>query len=177
MKAYWQVSEIDAVSAPSRDWSALAKVVLVPCAMVCLLIAAWTVAGMSSSYVAPSSPAPTGSHHVSPTHYALISGNVRADFDAAWLSPSCSNGCTITLRRGTAMGHGLFQWRHQVNEGQIQQAQHNVTLVVYDGKNHAVAKYNISRAFPSTASWASGSDTAKGAVQQIVLQAASVSRG
>jgi phage tail-like protein len=55
----------------------------------------------------------------------------------------------ITLKRGMTNSMELWKWRKLVEEGKVEQARQNGSIVVYNQANTEVARFNFERAWPS----------------------------
>jgi len=55
----------------------------------------------------------------------------------------------ITLKRGITDSLDLWKWRKMVEEGKIDEARKNGSVVMYDQNGHEVARWNFVNAWPS----------------------------
>ena len=55
----------------------------------------------------------------------------------------------ITLKRGLTSSMDLWDWRKQVEDGDVQGARKNGSVVMYDQSYSQVARWNFSNAWPS----------------------------
>ncbi len=55
----------------------------------------------------------------------------------------------ITLKRGLTSDTNLWAWRKEVEEGKVESARKNGSVVVYDQANTEVARWNFVNAWPS----------------------------
>ncbi len=55
----------------------------------------------------------------------------------------------ITLKRGITDSVDLWKWRKTVEEGKIDDARKNGSVVMYDQNGHEVARWNFVNAWPS----------------------------
>jgi phage tail-like protein len=55
----------------------------------------------------------------------------------------------ITFRRGTSNSQDLYNWRKQVEEGKIDDARKNVSIVIYTPDSSEVARWNLQSAWPT----------------------------
>ena len=58
----------------------------------------------------------------------------------------------ITLKRGLTSSMDLWDWRKQVEDGDVQGARKNGSVVMYDQMSSQVARWNFSNAWPSKVS-------------------------
>ena len=58
----------------------------------------------------------------------------------------------ITLKRGITSSMDLWDWRKQVEDGDVQGARKNGSVVMYDQSYSQVARWNFSNAWPSKVS-------------------------
>ena len=58
----------------------------------------------------------------------------------------------ITLKRGLTSSMDLWDWRKQVEDGDVQGARKNGSVVMYDQSYSQVARWNFSNAWPSKVS-------------------------
>jgi phage tail-like protein len=55
----------------------------------------------------------------------------------------------VTLKRGLTDNVELWKWRKEVEDGKIDSARKNMSIVLYDQANTEVARWNIKDAWPS----------------------------
>jgi len=55
----------------------------------------------------------------------------------------------ITLKRGITSNMDMWKWRKQVEDGDVDGARHDGSIVMYDSKLKEVARWNFRRAFPA----------------------------
>lgn len=55
----------------------------------------------------------------------------------------------ITLKRGTTNNMDLWKWRKMVEDGQVNSARRDGSLVMYDSALKEIARWNFLRAWPS----------------------------
>ncbi len=55
----------------------------------------------------------------------------------------------ITLKRGITDATDLWDWRKMVEEGKIDEARKNGSVVMYDQNGNEVARWNFTNAWPS----------------------------
>lgn len=55
----------------------------------------------------------------------------------------------ITLKRGITDSMDMWQWRKQVEQGQMSDARKNGTITMYNQQGNAIAKWNFTNAWPS----------------------------
>lgn len=55
----------------------------------------------------------------------------------------------VVCKRGITDSMDMWQWRKQVEDGDINGARRNGTITLYNQKGDAVARWNIDRAWPS----------------------------
>lgn len=55
----------------------------------------------------------------------------------------------ITLKRGLTSSMDLWDWRKQVEDGQVKQARKNGSIVMYDRELKEAARWNFINAWPS----------------------------
>ena len=58
----------------------------------------------------------------------------------------------ITLKRGLTSSMDLWDWRKQVEDGDVQGARKNGSVVMYDQSYSQVARWNFANAWPSKVS-------------------------
>jgi phage tail-like protein len=54
----------------------------------------------------------------------------------------------ITLKRGITSSMDIWDWRKQVEDGDVDGARHNGSIVMYDQRLSAVARWNFENAWP-----------------------------
>ena len=55
----------------------------------------------------------------------------------------------ITLKRGVTSTMDMWEWRKQVEDGNVDKARKSGTITMYDQEGKAVAKWEFERAWPS----------------------------
>ena len=55
----------------------------------------------------------------------------------------------IVLKRGITDDMNIWKWRKQVEDGQVESARRNGSVVLYDQSNKEVARWNFKEAWPS----------------------------
>ncbi len=55
----------------------------------------------------------------------------------------------ITLKRGITDAMDLWKWRKKVEEGKVDEARKNGSIIMYDQKNSPVARWDFTAAWPS----------------------------
>lgn len=55
----------------------------------------------------------------------------------------------ITLKRGITDAMDMWKWRKKVEDGKVDEARANGSIVMYDQKNTAVARWDFVNAWPS----------------------------
>ena len=55
----------------------------------------------------------------------------------------------ITLKRGITDAMDMWKWRQQVEEGKVDEARKNGSIVMYDQKSTAVARWEFVNAWPN----------------------------
>jgi phage tail-like protein len=55
----------------------------------------------------------------------------------------------IVLKRGVTGDMKLWQWRKQIEDGAVDSARKNGSIVLYDQKNSEIARYNFEYGWPS----------------------------
>lgn len=76
----------------------------------------------------------------------------------------------ITLRRGISSSTALWEWRRQVEEGNLADARRDGSVVLYDATGEEKVRYNFAAAWPSK--WKGPDVNAEGnevAVEELVL--------
>lgn len=58
----------------------------------------------------------------------------------------------ITLKRGITNDMAIWEWRKEVEEGNIEQARRNGSVVLYDQANSEVARWNFEEGWPTKVS-------------------------
>lgn len=84
----------------------------------------------------------------------------------------------ITLKRGITASSELLQWYMDVAQGQIQDCQRDVSVILYNSQSQEVLRWNLEKAFPtkwSGPSFASGNSQA--AIETLELAYHSLSVG
>ena len=54
----------------------------------------------------------------------------------------------ITLRRGMTSNMEIWRWRRQVEEGDVEAARRNGSIIMLDERQNEVARWNFERAWP-----------------------------
>ncbi|PID86688.1 MAG: phage tail protein [Chloroflexi bacterium] len=54
----------------------------------------------------------------------------------------------ITLKRGITSNMDIWDWRKQVEDGDVEAARHNGSIVMYDQQLNPVARWNFEKAWP-----------------------------
>ncbi len=55
----------------------------------------------------------------------------------------------IVLKRGITSNMDIWDWRRQVEEGKVEEARRNGSIVMYDQTGNEVARWNFERGWPS----------------------------
>jgi phage tail-like protein len=55
----------------------------------------------------------------------------------------------VTFRRGTSNSKVLYDWRKKVEDGKIDEARKNVSIVIYTPDTSEVARWNLTAAWPT----------------------------
>lgn len=55
----------------------------------------------------------------------------------------------ITLRKGRTLSNALWEWFKQVQDGQINDARKNASIILFDYEHGEVARYNLVNCWPS----------------------------
>lgn len=55
----------------------------------------------------------------------------------------------IVLKRGVTGDMKLWEWRKQVEDGDVDKARKNGSIVLYDQRNSEIARYNFEAGWPS----------------------------
>ena len=55
----------------------------------------------------------------------------------------------ITLKRGITNAMDMWDWRKQVEQGKVDQARKNGSIVMYNQMNEPIARWNFVQAWPS----------------------------
>lgn len=63
--------------------------------------------------------------------------------------PGAMKWSDITLKRGIDSSLELWNWRKEVEDGEIDAARRNGSIVLYDSTTSEVARWNFERAWPS----------------------------
>lgn len=63
--------------------------------------------------------------------------------------PGLTKYGNITLKRGMTTTRDLFQWHHQIVQGQITTGRRNVAIVIQDESGADVARFVVSEAWPA----------------------------
>lgn len=58
----------------------------------------------------------------------------------------------ITLKRGVTSSMEIWNWRKQVEDGKVEQARCNGSIIMYDQTLKPVARWNFQRAWPTKVS-------------------------
>jgi phage tail-like protein len=84
--------------------------------------------------------------------------------------PGAMRWSDITLKRRVDSSTALWEWRKQVEEGDIDGARRNGSIVLYDSRHSEVARWNFEAGWPSK--W-KGADLNAGendtAVEEVVI--------
>jgi phage tail-like protein len=76
----------------------------------------------------------------------------------------------ITLKRGITNDLALWNWRKQVEDGDIEGARQNGSIVMYNQSGAPVASWNFERAWPSKLSGPSlNAQTNEVAIEEVVI--------
>ncbi len=76
----------------------------------------------------------------------------------------------ISLKRGITNDLALWEWRKKVEEGKIEAARQNGTIVMYDQTGAAVASWNFENAWPCKLSGPSlNAQTNEVAIEEVVI--------
>jgi len=76
----------------------------------------------------------------------------------------------ITLKRGITASLDMWTWRDEIVQGKVKDARANCTITMLDRKYEAVAKWNVSMAWPSKLAGPSlKSDSNEFGVEEIVI--------
>lgn len=76
----------------------------------------------------------------------------------------------ITLKRGITDSMELWNWRKKVEDGDVEAARTNGSIVLYNQKNGEVARWNFVRAWPTKVSGPSLNATSNDiAVEEMVI--------
>ena len=63
--------------------------------------------------------------------------------------PGAIKWSDITLKRGVSDVMELWQWRKQVEQGKVDEARKNGSVVLYDQANKEIARWNFKEGWPS----------------------------
>ncbi len=63
--------------------------------------------------------------------------------------PGAIKWSDITLKRGVSDVMELWQWRKQVEQGKVDEARKNGSIVLYDQANKEIARWNFKEGWPS----------------------------
>lgn len=63
--------------------------------------------------------------------------------------PGAIKWADITLKRGVSDIMELWQWRKQVEQGKVDEARKNGSIVLYDQANKEIARWNFKEGWPS----------------------------
>jgi phage tail-like protein len=55
----------------------------------------------------------------------------------------------ITLKRGITNAMDMWDWRKQVEEGKVEQARKNGSIIMYNQMNEAIARWDFVQAWPN----------------------------
>jgi phage tail-like protein len=66
--------------------------------------------------------------------------------------PGTTKWTDITLKRGLTDSMSLWQWRKKVEDGQVDAARTNGSIVLFNQQNGEVARWNFKEAWPSKVS-------------------------
>ena len=80
--------------------------------------------------------------------------------------PGALKWSNIVLKRGMTDNLDLYKWRKKVEEGQIEQARVDGSIVIYDPTLAEVGRYNFTRGWP--AKWKGGDLNAT--ANQVVIE-------
>lgn len=58
----------------------------------------------------------------------------------------------VTLKRGVTSSMDIWKWRKQVEDGQVEQARCNGSIIMYDQTLKPVARWDFQRAWPTKVS-------------------------
>jgi len=76
----------------------------------------------------------------------------------------------ITLKQGMTDNMDMWKWRKLVEEGKVNEARANGSIVMYDTEGKPVARWNVTNCWPSKLSGPAGkADGNEVAVQELVL--------
>ena len=84
--------------------------------------------------------------------------------------PGLSTWQDITLKRGITSDMQIWEWRKQVEEGDIAGARHDGSIIMFDQELQPKARWDFTRAWPSRISGpALKADTDEFGIEEIVL--------
>jgi phage tail-like protein len=63
--------------------------------------------------------------------------------------PGAMKWSNIVLKRGITNDMALWEWRKQIEDGKVEEALKNGSIVLYDQANNEVARWNFERGWPS----------------------------
>ena len=75
----------------------------------------------------------------------------------------------ITLKRGITSNLEIWQWRQLVNDGNINEARKNCSIMALDQEGQAIARWNIINAWPMRVSGPVANSSSEIMVEELVL--------
>ena len=76
----------------------------------------------------------------------------------------------IALKRGITDNMDIWQWRKQVEDGDVEGARHNGSIVMFDQELKEVARWNLERAWPLKVSGPSlRSDSSEIGIEELTI--------
>jgi phage tail-like protein len=76
----------------------------------------------------------------------------------------------ITLKRGITSNMDFYQWRKQVEDGLVDAARTDCSIIMYDQAGKEIARWNVFKAWPSKISGPSiKSDSSEVGVEELTL--------
>jgi phage tail-like protein len=75
----------------------------------------------------------------------------------------------ITLKRGITSNLEIWQWRQQVNDGNVDEARKNCSILAFDKAGQAVARWNFINAWPMKVSGPIADASGDIMVEELVL--------
>jgi phage tail-like protein len=83
----------------------------------------------------------------------------------------------ITLKRGISSDTAMWEWRKLVEQGDMERARKNGSIIMFDRSSNPIAKWNFENAWPSKITGASQkADSNEFGVEEVTLVTESVDR-
>lgn len=107
---------------------------------------------------------------LSSEHEVIESKEVKAGKDYVLKMPGRLKWGDLSLKRGMTSQMDMWKWRKEVEDGKIDKARKNGSIVMYDYDFKEVARWNFKNAWPSKAAGPSlNAASSEAAVEELTL--------